>query len=419
MKRLDTLLVALLASLLLLAPLTAEAQDEEEAPDGYAMNDVRATVHLPDKWEPLPGGWSDWDFKAKNKDGSIEMRLWYTDFQVESTEAHAEGWVKMHTVRLNKHKAGDVQSTRTEVTERFGRSTLEMDLSFQFDGDGPKGVYQAVAFPAYAKVIHIAMMSNERNAPKAKAAMDHFLETIEIHKGAEDLSGLYGKAQPGAYGKDDERPHFENTLPDGWRIYAASEVGPMAELVKKTGQGKLDKNLCWAAFKPTAGTTDPDVMVFCEGGLVLDKVDEYSWSGIEPTVRGKFFGGSSIEVEPAEKFVVGDRLGFLYHPPSRGSENLMAVAPYETGTVMVGWARAGSKESSVSDAFADVLASTRYTGLNGGEQPIGGLGGWFVYSIRYRPTNPLFIGPVVMTFLAFFGILVLLARHRPKELEDY
>ncbi len=418
MKRLDMLFAALFVCLLLIVPLTAWAE-EEEVPDEYVMNDVRATVHLPDKWEVPPGGWSDWDFKCKSKDGFVEMRLWYDDFQVEPTEQQALGWIKMHTLRLKKHEAGDVNSTRMEITERHGRTTAEMDLTFRFDGDGPLGVYQAVAFPAYAKVIHIAMMSNQKNAGKAKTALDFFLENLDVHKEAEDVTELYGEGVPGMYGRVDGRPNFEHILPDGWRVYSKSEVGAVAELVKKTGQNKLDKDLCWAAFEPTAGDIDPDFMVFCEGELLLDKVDQYSWDGIEPIVRDKFFGGTSIEVEPADKVVVGGRLGFMYHPPARGSETLMAVAAYESNKVLVGWARAGQAGSSVEEDFAAVLNGTRFTGPEGGEQPIGGLGGWVIYSIRYRPTNPAFIGPVVLVFMAFFGILVILARHKPKELEDY
>jgi hypothetical protein len=196
-------------------------------------------------------------------------------------------------------------------------------------------------------------------------------------------------------------------------------MGPVAALVKKTGQERYDKDVCWAAIKPVAGEVDPDFMIFCEGGLLLDKVDEYSWDGIEPHVRDKFFGGSSVDVEAAERVVVGDRLGFFYHPPARGAETLMAVAPYETGKVVVGWARAGTATGSVDDDFRSVLTGTRFTGPNAGEQPMGGLGGWFVYSVRYRPTNPLFIGPVVLVLLGFLSIIVILARHKPKELEDY
>ena len=409
MRRLDILFTALFVVVLLLAPQQVLAEGEEE--EGYIMNDLRATVHLPDKWEVPTGGWSDWEFRCKSEKGDIEMRLWYTPFQVASSEAAAEGWLKMHAIRLGKHKAENIQTKRMEVVERDGVRMIEMELSFMFEGGKIGGVYQAVAFEGYGKVVHLAMMSNDRNAAKATAARDHFLSTIEWDKQAEDLTEMWGKAVSPA--------SFENSLPEGWRSFAKSEMGPVAELVKKTGQDRYDKDLCWAAIKPVGGDVEPDFMIFCQGGLLLDKVDEYSWDGIEPTVRNKFFGTSSIEVEAADKVVVGDRLGFLYHPPARGNETLMAVAPYETGNVMVGWARAGQVGTTIDDAFGSVLSSTRFTGPNGGEQPVGGLGGWFVYSIRYRPTNPLFIGPVALVILGFLGIIVVLARHKPKELEDY
>ena len=339
------------------------------------------------------------------------MRLWYTPFQVESSQEAAAGWVKMHTTRLAKHKAENIEAKRIEVTDRNGTRMVEMDLSFVFEGGTVKGLYQAVAFQGYGKVVHLALMSNDRNAVKTTEALAHFLDTMEWHKQAEDVSELWGKVGTPA--------GFENSLPEGWRGFSPSELGPVAELVKKTGQGRYDKEACWAAFEPVGGDVEPDFMIFCHGGLLLDKVDEYSWDGIEPMVRNKFFGDTTIEVEQADKVVVGDRLGFLYHPPARGNETLMAVAPFETGNVMVGWARAGQAAGSVDDAFGSVLSSTRFTGPNGGEQPIGGIGGWFVYSIRYRPTNPLFIGPVVLVLFSFLGLIVVLARHKPKELEDY
>jgi hypothetical protein len=411
MRRFEWFLVGLVTLALLLIVPPAQAEEEGEGVTFFPMNDLRATVHLPDKWEVHPGSWSDQGIRCKSDKGDIDMRLWFTPFQVAASEDAAQAWVKMHTARLGKHKAENIETKRVELVEHNGRPMIEIDLSFQFEGGTVQGLYQALAFEDYGKVIHMALMSNDRNLAKAIQAKQHFLETTEWSKQPEDLSELWGK------GVSPER--FEASLPDGWRVFAKSEMGPVAELVKKTGQDRYDKDKCFAAIRPVGGDVEPDFMIFCQGGLLLDKVDEYSWDGIEPTVREKFFGGSSVEVEAAEKVVIGDRLGFLYHPPARGSETLMAVAPYETGNVMVGWARAGEKDGLVDDAFRSTLSKMRFTGPNGGEQPMGGIGGWFIYSIRYRPFNPLFIGPVVLVLVGFLALIVILARHKPKELEDY
>ncbi len=407
MRRLDVLFTALLACALLFAPqLRAEGEEE-----GYVMNDVRATVHLPPKWEVVPGGWSDWDFRCKSAKGDIELRLWMTPFQVYPSEAVNQAWVDMHSTRLSKHKAEGIETKRVEVTERNGRTTTEMDLGFTFEGGKVDGLYQALAIVSYGKVIHVAAMSNSRNAGQAAESLTWFVENMDVHKEAEDVTDLWGKAS--------SKGGFEHALPDGWRGFAPSEMGPVANLVKKTGQDRYEKDLCWAAVQPVGGDVEPDFMIFCEGGLLLDKVDEYSWEKQEGNVRSKFFGKSATEMQPAERVVVGDRLGYLYTPPARGGETFMAVAPYETGRVMVGWGRAGTPEGSIADDFRSVLSASRFTGPNGGEQPVGGIGGWFVYSIRYRPTNPLFIGPVLLVVFGFLGIVVILARHKPKELEDY
>lgn len=409
MRRLEVLFAALLALLLLAAPQRAFAQ--EEGKEGYDMNDVKATVFLPPKWEVLPGGWSDWDFRCKSEKGDMELRVWMTPFQVEPSDEANAAWVKLHSDRLLKHKAENIETKRIEVSQRGGRTTTEIDLGFVFEGGKVNGIYRAVAMLGFGKVVHVAIMSNDRNEAKAQESLDWFLQNMQFHKEAEDLTGLWGKASSPA--------GFESNLPDGWRLFAPSEMGPVAELVKKASPSRYDKEKCWAALRPVGGEIEPDFMIFCEEGLLLDKVDEYSWDGIEPTVRSKFFGEKSAEMEAAERVVVGDRLGFMYQPPARGAESLMAVAPYETSKVMVGWGRAGSPTGSIDDAFRSVLSSARFTGPNGGEQPVGGIGGWFVYSIRYRPTNPLFIGPVVLVVLGFLSIIVVLARHKPKELEDY
>jgi hypothetical protein len=411
MRRLELFFVGLAAIAFLMLSPRAFAEEEGEGVTFFPMNDLRATVHLPDKWEVAPGTWSDQGIRCKSEKGDIDMRLWFTPFQVGVSEEAAQAWAAMHTVRLGKHKAENIETKRVEVVERNGRTMIEIDLAFQFEGGSVSGLYQAVAFEDYGKVVHLALMSNDRNLAKATEAKDHFLDTTEWGKGAEDVAELWGKGVSEA--------RFEASLPDGWRTFAKSEMGPVATLVKKTGQDRYDKEKCFAAIRPVGGDVDPDFMIFCQGGLLLDKVDEYSWDGIEPTVREKFFGGSSVEVAAAEKMVVGDRLGFLYQPPSRGSETLMAVAPYETGNVVVAWASAGDRDGSIDDAFRSTLANMRFTGPNAGEQPVGGIGGWFIYSIRYRPFNPLFIGPVVLVLVGFLSIIVILARHKPKELEDY
>lgn len=408
MSRRLSLLAVLIGFFLAALPLSASA---EEGVDSFPMNDVRATVHLPPKWVGIDGGWSDAEFAAKSKDGLLEFRLFFTPFQVTPSREAAEGWLEVHKKRLVAAHAGDIKQERVEITQRKGRPVAEVDVSFRFEGDGPEGAYQTMVFPAYGKDIHLVMLSNVRNKPRGREALEAFYDLLEVQKEAEDLTALRGKAvSPAA---------FESNLPDGWRVFAPSEIEAVTSLVVKTGQNKLDKDTCWAAVRPL-GHGDPDFMIFCQGGLLLDYVDEYSWAGIEAMVREKFFGGTGLEVAAGEKVVVGDRLGFLYHPPAHGEDvTLMAVAPYDQGAV-VAWSLCQKKRAAqVEEDFNSTLQGTRFTGEGGGKQPKGGLGGWFLYSIRYRPLNPLFLGPVVLFGAIFLGIIVMLARHKPKDIEDY
>ncbi|MFH1469647.1 MAG: hypothetical protein ABIO70_35000 [Pseudomonadota bacterium] len=408
MSRRLSLLAVLIGFFLAALPLSASA---EEGVDSFPMNDVRATVHLPPKWVGIDGGWSDAEFAAKSKDGLLEFRLFFTPFQVTPSREAAEGWFEVHKKRLASAHAGDIKQERVEITQRKGRPVAEVDVSFRFEGDGPEGAYQTMVFPAYGKDIHLVMLSNVRNKPRGREAIEAFYDLLEVQKEAEDLTALQGKAvSPAA---------FESNLPDGWRVFAPSEIAQVTELAKKTRQGRYDKDACWAAVRPQ-GIGDPDFFLVCQGGLLLDFVDEYSWTGIEPQVREKLFGGSGIEVAAGEKVVVGDRLGFLFRLPARGDDvALLAVAPYDQGVVIASSLAQKKRAALVEEDFNSTLQSTRFTGEGGGKQPMGGPGGWFLYSIRYRPTNPLFLGPVVLFGAIFLGIIVLLARHKPKDIEDY
>ncbi|MDP6934255.1 MAG: hypothetical protein QGG40_15120, partial [Myxococcota bacterium] len=94
----------------------AQAQDDCSS---CPMNDVGATLQLPSGWRMTR--WSDWDFKAKSKDGGITVELWLTPFQVEVSEESAEAWAQLYVKRIEGSGGGDAKVQETSTTEIEGR----------------------------------------------------------------------------------------------------------------------------------------------------------------------------------------------------------------------------------------------------------------------------------------------------------
>lgn len=380
----------------LIYPTNALADDEP-----YFMTDVQATVIMPPKWKM--DRWSDWDFRAKSSDG-VMMWLFITPYQVEPDETASKVWAKIHGDKLKEQKAGNIVATNTTTGERRNLKTSEITLEFRFNGDGPKGVYHAVALPAAGKIIHISTLASTSNDKKAREALEFFVDNLDIKRPAEDVTALSGVV--GIAG-------FESDLPPGWRQPTKTEMTHVTGLMAKTGQTNISTESCWSAIRPLPDG-DPDFALFCQTGLWLPKIDEYSWQGEEPLVHEKFFGKAPKPVEDAEKVTVGDRLGYLFKPPTTSEFSLMAAAPYDKG-VMTAWATSQpEREKELDSAFRAILASTRFTGPEGGKPPIG-FAGWLAYSVKYRPTNPMFFGPILLVLGLVGFIIVKLARMKPKE----
>ncbi len=378
------------------------AQDEP-----YYMADVQATVNLPRGWKMLR--WSDWDFKAESRDAAVRMRLFYTQMQVPPTVEAAKAWATLHVQHLKEQGAGDVQATNVGVAAVKGMPVAEMDLSFHFNGDGPKGFYRAMAIPGAGKVIHVATFSLARREGQARKALDYIVENLDIAKPAEPLDALAGKASSPA--------GFEVSLPDGWRGYAPSETALVNTLVSKTGQGKIDPERCWVAVKPVP-IGDPDLMVFCGVAWFLEPIDDYSFKAIEKQVHDKFFGTSPMPVDPAEKIALPGRTAFLYSPSSPEAAIRMAVTPYDKG-IMVGWGLAQKDhESELDAAFRSVLIGTRYTGPNNGVQKIA-FAQWISYIVQYRSTDPLVIGPILLFMACFIFLLFKLGARKPPNYDEF
>lgn len=390
-----------IASVLVLLSFARTAVAEEDEP--YFMADVQATVNLPPRWNM--SRWSDWDFKAESRDRAVMMWLFMTPYQITPTEEAAKKWAELHEARLVDNQAGAISLDRVEITEVAGRPTAELDYSFRFNGDGPRGVYRAMVFAADSKNIHISTLAAARRAGRAEDAVRFITENLEVDRPAVDLQKLSGRAVSPA--------EFEALLPEGWRLPTPNETVKVTARASALGEESIDTEKCWVAIQPLV-EREPDLMLFCQRGWYLDPVDEHSWEGISELVRQKFFGSNPAQVEKVE---VANRLGFLYIPDMPAGAVRMAVLPYNQGIVH-GWGLAEKdREEQLGEDFRAVVNSLQFTGPGNG-QPHIGFAQWLSYAIKYRRTDPVVLVPAIAIVGLFTFLLVALARRRTPNYED-
>ncbi|MBN1335294.1 MAG: hypothetical protein JXB39_04990 [Deltaproteobacteria bacterium] len=396
----------ILASLLFACATTGTALAAPAAAEPFYMKDVQATVNLPPGWEM--SRWSDWDFRAKTKDGGIQMNLSFTPYQVDPSQEAADGWVKLHTKTLEEVKAVDVKPERTEVVTVAGRTVDRVDLSFKFSPTGPDGLWQSVAIPACAKTIHIALISNLRNVQVAEDALEYLVEHIAMERDADPLDEYRGPVAV-------EKAQYATTLPATWRRPTPAEMPLVVNRIAKLGHDQVNPDKCFVAIHPLPNA-DPDLMMFCQSGLYLDKVDEHSWDGVEAAVYDRFFA-KKTETPHAEKILVGDRLGFFYRTPAPNDQLLVAIAPFNKG-ILLGWGLAAKDRGEpLEAAMKATLTDMKFTGPEGGVQPVG-IAKYVEYIVKYRQSSPMFWGPIAGVGILLLLVVVLLLR-RKKEKPDY
>jgi hypothetical protein len=395
-------------NVLLLASLTSvsttalggdkDCWDQGEAQPCY-VTDVAVTVDLPSGWKTSL--WSDWEFKARAKDKTVMMDLFYTDYQVVVDDAAVSAWAAVHGDRLTDLDGTEIETARTAVSTVNGLETGHVELTYTFAGSRAQGVWFARIFPVSGKMLHVATIAQRGNSAKARRALDQIIAGLELGHPAQPTDDLAGvvKAQPG----------FEADLPPGWRQPLPAEMSMVRHLAAKTGQSKIDGEKCWVAVRPVA-VGEPDLMLFCKAHWFLDPIDEHSWAGVEQQVHARFFGKSPKPVQTAEQINVGDRVGFLYSPQAAERAIRVAVASFDQG-IVVGWGLAQvARTQELDGAIRQTLADTRFTGPEGGA-PIHGGVHWIHYYATYRNTDPVVVGPLLfLVVLLGLGLKRLLKR---------
>jgi len=389
--------MSVLLSLLFTSSITF-AQDAE-----YRMNDVGGTVVLPSGWEVMEQGWSDWMFKATSRD-NLMMKLWLTPYQPELNQASAEAWGEMYTRHLEAEGLKEVSVVFSKVGELAGHQVVLTRLDFSLRGEQDM-VAHIAAFNSAGQTVHVRVLGLERKLSRIEAGLESIVSHLQMDSGP-----LAAQAAVST------EAGFSVQLPEGWRAPHPKELVEVRKLTGPLGQEELTPETCLVGLRPHADA-DPDVLFACGTRMQVGRIDEYSFSGVEEDVRDRFFGSSQTPVEKGVSINVGDRMGVLYRPPIAGGNYRMSLAPYDQGMMMTWVFGANITDEILDKDVSAVLASTQFTGPDGGH-PTMAATDWVAYYLSYRP----FSAPVIFSALGLAGLIGLavgyIRRRRPSYLLD-
>lgn len=383
-------------------PLLALGLALAAPPQSFPMNDAGITLNLAPSYEMTR--WSDWDFKAKTRDG-VQVKVWTTPFQVEVTEDAVKAWAGMYATEMEGEGFADVVVESAKVTTVGGRATGRVKLSMQPRSGGPmKAVLHAMSFTGNAQVIHAYSIAIARLDDKADRALVDLVSSLDLtKKPAETTSAVTTAAG------------FAATLPAGWRAPLPEELSATIAVTSKAGEEKLDPESCLVGILPPP-TGEPDVIFACTAALYLGPVDEHSYAGVEPEVRSRFFGRVDPPVPAAESAKVGDRTGFYFRPGGGEHPVRLVVAPYGAGKVMMMWGLANRLDAAGLDAaLQQTLPTVSFSGENAGA-PVIGLDKKIGYYLKYRTFSPVVMGPALI-LLALAGLVLRAITRKPTPAE--
>ncbi len=370
--------------------------------DGYRMNDLGGTVHLPPGWRSK--AWADWQLDAVNDRDHMELRVWFTPYQVPVDEVAAKAWADAAAKGVEKAGHTDVKVESTDVAEVAGRPTARARIAFVINHKVP-GVALYRAFAAKGKVIHVRLLAAKARLRKARSAMERILADMEIDAGPAPTTR-----------EVESEAGFAATLPEGWRAPLPSELPEIRKLTARVGEDTIAPKKCWAGIHPQP-VGKPDVILACRSQVYVGPLDEYSAKGVEKELHEQFFGRAKKPVPPGEPVTVGDRMGLLFRPPVAGMPTRLVLTPYSGGLVMMWGLGESLDEAGLEEAVTAVLPTVRFTGPDGGK-PVIGADKWVAYYLKYRPFSPVVLGPAVVIVLVVVGIGVAVSRRRARNPYD-
>lgn len=372
--------------------LAADGEEDEY----YLLGDYGVRIDLPDDWRSSE--WSDAGLEAEKEDRSIKLFAWGTDLQIPVVEADLDAWSKVFVDKADRIGGKNIEVTRSAVDTIGGRKVARFELAFDF-GKDLKGALSGATIEVAGKDLHLAMMTASARSFLLPPAMQGVLERSEFRK----------PPAPLAFGGQVEGAGVSATLPEGWRPPLPNEVGVVAGEARKLGLD--DISACWTALRPHVGVK-PDIMVTCQKGMLLGVVDDFSFDGVDATLRGKLFPGT--EVPAAEKVANTDGRVGLFYRPTLGAHTLrLGVMPYGDGVAMTWLLGQSGEEADFDAAVRHVLSTAAYTG----DHPAG-LGEVASYYVTYRPTSPPVLGLAGVVVVLIGGIVFLATRKKANPYED-
>ena len=386
--------------LLLTGAFAQEAEEGRDEKGGFLMNDVGAWLYLPAGWEA--DQWTDEDFKAKATDGSAEMKLWTTPYQLEVTMEGLQKWSAEYERRIEVLGGAD-RTVKQVALANFGdKKGGRVDVEFSIKEGRVKGYAYHAVIPSAGQMIHIRSLGAGRNARKAEAALIEMATQLKQEKAPLPVNTDMVTSEAG----------FAAKLPDGWRAPLDPELGAVRSFGELTGAKDLSK--CWSAIRPVA-IGEPDVLLACKKHVFLGPLDEHSWDGEMDEAKRAFLGGA--EVPAPEKINVGDRLGYHFKAKDGAGALRLAVAPYDGGLVGI-WGQAAQMSTEELEAAVKAAATaTTFTGPNGG-QPIISADKRVGYYLRYRTFSPIVLGPLLLLAGGIAGLVVWSKKRAENKYKD-
>ncbi|MBX2799399.1 MAG: hypothetical protein KTR31_17115 [Myxococcales bacterium] len=378
----------LLSFLLLGSP--ALAQDGADAPE-FLLADLGVRIDLPaGPWSM--SRWSDWDFEAEHVSSSGKMLLyvWATPVQVP-IDGDGQGWGQGYLDKLDELAGAEPSLDATQVAAASGRPAAMVDASFRFGEGGPEGVLRGATVEIKHQNLHVAVIGSARARAQVERQRRAIAEGLDFHE--EPAKPFFGATL--------EAKGISTQLPKEWRPPFDAEMSEVNAVAGRIGVSDLEP--CWTALRPRAGTS-PDVMVTCQGGLLLGVVDEHSFEAADALLRDRMFG--DVDVAVAEQVDLDDRVGFLYSP----REGLaVGVVPYDKGVART-WVLGAEANAEAAKA---VLQQSSYSGphpASVGER----VTYWLVHRTTSLPVLATLAGLLVLLGLVGLGVSRAMGSGRSK-----
>jgi hypothetical protein len=361
---------------------TFAVAEDSDAPE-FLLGDLGVRVDLPKGWNMTR--WSDWDFKAEDPSGPVLLFAWATDVQVPVGD-DAEAWGPVFTAKVEELRGAAPKLDSATVQQVQGQPMALVDLSFTFGEGGPAGHLYGGTVAVEGKNFHLATVANKRFSKQAKEGRIELLKRLDIKAPATEFPAEITLDADGVTSK----------LPSGWREPLKSEMGIAVKAASSLGVEDIEA--CWLAMRPQV-LAEPDVMLTCQGGLLLGVVDSYSFAGADELVRAKMFG--KIEVPPAEMVELYDRVGFVYNPKLSSRGLHVGVVPYDKGVSRT-WVIGSADDETLGADLRSVLEGSNFSGPHPASIP-----DQLSYWLSYRPFSPMVLCPSLCLLLGF-GLMALL-----------